>query len=239
VVKHSPFSRKENIVSYLPSKEAELKVFVQNFAALIVAVPATYGLVANDGTAIDAAVQAYADAFDAAQNPATRTAAALVTKNAAKSTVIAIVRGYAMMIKTNRAVMDEAKTNLGIGVYDFQRTAVPAPISFPVLKLMGATPLRHELRWNDSGAPDSKARPAGVVGLQLFCQVGDTPGGSPGAPPNDPLASRFRCFTTKQPYRMELAAADEGKKAFYYARWQTATGLTGPFSQVVSMTVAG
>lgn len=151
------------------------------------------------------------------------------------ATLTAILRGYAMQIKRNRAVSNAAKINLGIGVYDFAATPVTAPTTFPLINIIAATPRQHEIRFADSDTPDKKTKPAGALGLQFFCAVGDAGAGAPA----DPLASRFQAFVTRQPYRMDFAAADVGKTAYYFARWQTATGLVGPWSQVASMTVAG
>jgi hypothetical protein len=218
--------------NYLPSKESELKVFAANFAALVTATPVTYGLVAGDATQISAAATDFATKYDLAFNPATRTAATIDAKNTAKNTLTAILRGYAMQIKSNRAVTDAAKINLGIGVYDFSPTPVPAPATFPLINIVAATPRQHEIRFADSATPDKKSKPTGALGLQFFCSVGEVP-------PADPLTSRFQAFVTKQPYMMDFEAADVGKTAFYYARWQTRTGQVGPWSQVASMTVAG
>jgi hypothetical protein len=224
---------------YLPNKDADLMVFGNAFASKVTAAPATYGLVANDATAISAAAADFAAKYATAADEATRTAAAIVAKDAARLTLIAILRAYAMMIKPNRAVSDEAKTDLGIGIYDFNRAPVAAPETRPQINIVAVDLLRHKLLITDSTTPNKKGKPAGAIGLQFFCQVGDTPGGVAGAPPSDPQSCRFQAFLSKAAMTMEFSAADAGKKAWYFARWQTGTGKVGPFSQVASMTVAG
>ena len=220
---------------YLPKKESELNTFALNFATLVVATPATFGLVAGDATAIDEAAQDYAVKYELAFNPATRTEAAIAAKDAAKISLSAILRGYAMQIKSNRAVSAEAKINLGIGVFNFVRSAIPAPDTRPLVEVVKVDVRRHELRFADSLTPEKKARPAGTAGLQLFSHVGDAAIGAPA----DPLASRFLVFATRSTLKLDFAAADAGKTAWYYARWQTATGLTGPWSVPVSMPIVG
>jgi hypothetical protein len=84
----------------------------------------------------------------------------------------------------------------------------------------------------DAENPDRPGKPRHVIGLQLFCHVGDVA-------PADPLDARFERFVTRQTYTVEFQPQQVGKKAFYYARWQIATGDTGPWSAVASMTVAG
>jgi hypothetical protein len=140
-----------------------------------------------------------------------------------------------MMIKRNRAVTDEAKVDLGIGTYDFSPTPVPPPTTFPVISVLGATPRRHELHFNDSAAPDKKARPAGAAGLILFCQAQEVKD----PPPVNGASAPFQALVTKPTFMMDFAAEDLGRKAYYFARWHTAKGLLGPWSQVASMIVAG
>jgi hypothetical protein len=222
-------------VSYLPTREADLKTFAENFAALIVAAPANYALVANDATAIDQATQDFVTKWNLVQNPGTRTAPSLAAKDAAKTTLTAILRGYAMLIKSNRAVSDQAKIALRIGVYDFVRTAVAAPTTRPQVSVVGVDIKQHELHFADSTTAEKKAKPAGAQGLQLFYLV--APAGTPA--PEDPLSARFYAVLTKPSLTMRFTAADSGKTAWYMARWQTATGLVGPWSVPVSMPVAG
>ena len=71
-------------MSYIPSKEADLKNFGLNFATLTVAAPATYGLVAGDATQIQEAAEDYAAKYDLAVNPATRIAANIDAKNSTR-----------------------------------------------------------------------------------------------------------------------------------------------------------
>ena len=220
---------------YIPTKDADLMVYANSFDGRTTADPALYGLVAGDAAQIHAAAQDFATKLALASDPGTRTEAAIASKDTAKVLLTALLRGYAMLIKSNRAVSDEAKINLGIGVYDTVRSRVLAPATFPVIQILGATPRQHELRFTDSGDADKKGKPAGAQGLQLFCHVGE---GSAGAPA-DPLASRFQSLVTRSTMRMTFAPADVSKTAYYYARWYTASGLTGPWSLVASMTVAG
>jgi hypothetical protein len=130
------------------------------------------------------------------------------------------------------AAPDKLKVGLGIRPETGQRTPIAAPSSRPIVQILGSTPLRHELFFADAENPDRPGKPRHVIGLQLFCHVSD-------AAPGDPLDARFERFVTRQTYTVEFKPQQVGKKAFYYARWQIATGDTGPWSAVASMTVAG
>lgn len=220
---------------YLPRRDAELMVFANAFAQKIAADPAAYGLTAGDAAQLGAAAMDYAARYAIARNPATRTAAAVAAKDGARKTLTAILRGYAMMIKRNGAVSSDAKVALGIGVYDVGLTPVPAPTTFPIIHITGATPLQHELRLGDSATPERTARPEGTVGLLLFCQVA----AAEEPVPTDGAKAPFLAIVTRAIHRTSFDAADVGKTAYYFARWFTERGLLGPWSQAVSMTVAG
>lgn len=222
-------------MSYLPTNEPELREFAEHFADLTTATPGRFALVANDATQINTAVQNFVTKYLLATGEETRTAGAIAAKDAAKTTMIAILRAYAMLIKRNPAVEDQAKVDLGIGVYDFTRTPILAPTTRPIINIVKMDLLQHVLRFADVTTPESRARPAGAAGLQFFCHIGDAVAGAPA----DPLTCRFQQFTTKPTLTMAFDAADAGKKAFYFARWQTAMGKVGPFSQVASLTIAG
>ena len=42
---------------------------------------------------------------------------------------------------------------------------------------------------------------------------------------------------TRLSAKVNFAAADVGKTAYYFARWQTARGLVGPLNTVISKTI--
>jgi len=216
---------------YLPKRDTELRDFSLNFSTLISAAPATYGLTENDATQIAAAAQAFADKMELLQSPPTRTSPNVAAKDDARAQLVAVVRGYAMHIKTNRAVSNEAKTALGLGVPDFQRTPIGQPQTHPIVTVVASGTRQHELRFADELTPDSGRKPAGVTGLQLFCRISDTP-------PASPLSSDFMDFVSRHIRKVNFLAEDVGKRAYYSARWQTATGLTGPWSVMSSRMIA-
>ena len=54
---------------------------------------------------------------------------------------------------------------------------------------------------------------------------------------NDPAVAPFRAVVTRQPYAVSFARADNQKIATYFARWQNARGLTGPWSNPIAFTI--
>jgi hypothetical protein len=217
---------------YIPRNAGLLSDWVRNFADQIEEDPARYGLDAAAAKVVRKAVEAYVGAYTLAVSPQTRTKAAIAEKDQAQKAVIQVIRRYARQIKANPDIDPELKTNLGLPRSGSERGSVPAPTSIPVLQITLDAPLRHLVRYTDSVNALRRGKPADVIGLQLFCHVGQQP-------PADPLDARFVRFVTRQFHAVDFKPEQLGQRAFYYARWQTRTGETGPWSKVASMTVAG
>jgi hypothetical protein len=218
--------------SYIPPKDADLSAWILNFSTLITASPATYGVMAGDAVAIAAQNTAYQAAYSLAVNPSTRTPTTVQAKNIAKASALVVCRPYAQAIANNAGVTAANKIALGLNPRTNTPTPVTAPTTFPNLTIQSAGVQTHVLRYRDSAAaPSVKAKPAGVIALQLYATASATP-------ITDPAALTFRGPQTKSPLQVAWDAGDVGKKAYYSARWQTRTGLFGPWSAVTSFTIA-
>lgn len=218
--------------SYLPSAEAVLAEWALNFATKLTAAPATYGVTAPEALVMKTAYDEFETAYAAAINPATRTRSAIEAKNIKKAAMIGEIRPLAMQIKLNDAVANADKLDLGLTLSDGTITSIAAPSTQPIIMIVGATAQQQALRVVDSATPQSRAKPAGTTGLQLFGK----------AATSGPVSlddCKFVGFITKQPFVVNWQAADVGKTAFYYGRWQNAKGEVGPWSLVASFTIAG
>lgn len=218
--------------SYLPASESLLQEWANNFASKLTAAPATYGITAPEALVMQTAYDEFIAAYAIAIDPATRTKSAIETKNIKKSAMIGEIRPLAMQIKLNDSVSNADKLDLGLTLSDGTITPIPAPSTQPIIMIVGATPQQQALRVVDSATPQSRAKPAGATGLQLF-------GKAATSGPVSPDDCKFIGFITRQPFVVNWAAGDVGKTAYYYARWQNAKGEVGPWSLVASFTIAG
>lgn len=219
-------------VPYIPTRDADLADWAANFSTKASAAPGTYGLIAADATAIAAAVATFQTAFMVAIAPATRTPVSVAAKDVAKIGMLDVVRPYAVQISMNAGVLPSDKIAIGVNPRTSGLTPVTAPTSAPVLSLIGATFLQHLLRYRDESAPStSRAKPTNVTQLQLFGAVSATVVSDPSTLP---LLGVF----TKVPVTVTWDASARAKTAYYAARWQTRTGLVGPWSDVVPIVVA-
>ena len=222
---------------YIPKTETGLRDWAHNFSALITANPPTYGLMASDAAAIASVVSAYTAALTLAVDPSTKTKATVAAKDSDKAAMLVVVRRYAQFIKLNDGVSNDEKIGLGLTINDTSRTPVPAPATQPICTIIGTTPLRHTLRFADASTPAKRAKPPGAIGLELYYFVAPAATAAPVSPEaGDDV--EFYGVATRQPYLVELDPTDVGKQATYYARWITRTGLVGPWSAPVAMTVA-
>lgn len=219
--------------SYIPPKDADFGNWLDNFSTMITASPATYGLTAGDAVSIAAVTTTWDAAYSAAINPSTRTPTSVQAKNIAKATANATARPYAQRIANNAGVSSSNKIALGLNPRTNPPTPVTAPTTFPVLSVQSAIPLAHILRFRDNlASPSVKAKPAGVVALELY-------GGPSTTVVTNPAALPFLGIQTKSPFTINHDSADVGKTAYYAARWLTRRGLIGPWSTIISFTIAG
>ncbi len=217
---------------YLPKRQAELLARVLNNAVLLTSNPGIYGITAAEAGQFNDVTQDFSKKMAVVSNPATKTKAAVQAKEVSRLQLLCTVRPLLQYIKDNAGVADEDKVALGINIGDLKPTPVPPPSSAPLLSVIAATTRQHTLRYSDSTTPDKRAKPVGVSGIEIYCQIGDTPS-------LDPDNAKFLGVSTRQPYVVDFAAGDIGKTAHYWARWINAKGQPGPWSPMASMTIAG
>lgn len=218
---------------YIPSKDADLANWADNFSTLLTAAPTTYGLVTGDATAVATVVNAFLAAYSTAINPSTKTPVTVAAKDVAKIDMLTTVRPYAINISLNPGVLVDDKIAIGVNPRTSTPTPIAAPTTSPVVTLVSAQPYQHVCRFRDeTSSPSVKAKPYGVTQIQIFAKASATP-------ITDPELLNFIGVRTKAPTLITWEVADVGKQAYYAARWQTRAGLVGPWSPMVNFTVAG
>lgn len=218
--------------SYIPASDLAARVWLVNFAAIIAVNPIAFGITAAQSTTITNASNSYVAAYALATDPGTRSPVTVAAKDATRNASIATVRPYAVQIASSPAVTDANKVLVGVTVRDVGRTPIPAPASAPLLAFMAGTPLQAKIKISDENSPNLRAKAAGAAGLEFFCFVGTVA-------PVSPEATPYYGHVSRSPFVMNFAAGSGGKTAFCYARWVTARGLKGPWSQMLSFTVVG
>lgn len=220
-------------------------VWMAAFAAALTAAPATYGITSGDALAIQTDVDTAVAAFDVGgstarlpNNPATFTRDTVAAKNSALVAALGICRQYAVSIQADNGVTDMAKIAAGILPRNFTRTPALVPASSPLIVIQKAQAGTHFFRFSDDGSPDSAAKPAGAVGLQIYVAIGTVAAPTPeGANFYGTFTSNGRTLTALGPI-IAYDSADAGKVATIFGRWVGKRGDVGPWSLPVSMTIA-
>lgn len=220
--------------SYIPQKESLLTTWAANFAALILASPATYGLVAADATAIGSVNTAYQSAYTTAKTPATRTPTTVQAKNIARVNMLATLRPYSQEIANNAGVSAANKIALGLNPRTSTPTPVPAPTTYPLVSVPLQTPANAVVRYLDQlASPSVKAKPPGAVFLELHGMTSAT--GTPSASFDlYPVVA----FATKSPLQITKSPYVAGNNLTLVGRWVTRKGLKGPYGPPVTIVVA-
>ncbi len=216
---------------YIPRPDDQYGEFSENLHTKTSGAPASFGLSAADVTNETAAHTAWDTAYSAHVSAQTSAATAQQTKDTARGVLETIQRALVGQIQKRPATTDAQRTDLRITVPDNTPTAPINSIdTWPVATVDTSTSLRHRLDFRDSGTPNSRAKPDGVMLCEIWEYIGDTA-------PVDENAYVFLASETKTPHRNDFPAADARKTAFYRLRWKLKSGNYGPWSHVVSATI--
>jgi hypothetical protein len=218
---------------YIPVKNAGFVAWLANFATLLAASPATYGLSAGDATAVTGQNTAVAAAYALITSPSTKTAATVSAFNTTKVNANDIVRPYAQLISKNAGVTSANKTAIGVNPLTSVPTPITAPTTAPALTCVSTSPSGTIIRYRDATAsPSVKSKPFGVVQIQLFGMTSATV-------VTDPTTLPLLGSYTKSPLTQALGSGAAGKIAYFAGRWITKKGLVGPFSPIIPYVVSG
>lgn len=220
-------------MSYIPTKDADLIAWGDNFASVISADPAVYGLLAADALVIQTQYDEFAAAYTLAVNPATRTIVTIAAKDEEKAGFLSIARQYAAIIRANGGVSDDAKAAAGLTIPDPTPTPIPVPTTTPIL----AVPLQGvggvlQMAITDSATPLLKKKPFGVVGACLFAGAFTSNNTVP------PVVTPLFALVTKSDQVLTASPTfSAGTKVRWIAQWYNRKGQLGPLGAALDQLV--
>jgi len=181
-------------------------------------------------------VTAFENAFSANNTAQQSAQATRQTKDTNRDSLVDLIRSLVRKLQASTELTDAQRAAMGITVRDTVVTVASSAgmASRPVGVVDTAQRLRHEIRFSDEATPTRKAKPAGVMGCEIWVKVAAT--GEPA--PIDPAQLQFLGLDTASPYVAEFPGADAGKTAHYMLRWVNTRGDKGPWSETVSATIA-
>lgn len=222
------------MADYLPASDNDFLAWATNFAVYAGAHLAELGIGLPDispitigRTGFETKLSDNVTAQQAAQS-------ARQAKDASRDTLETAIRQLVRQLQASSAVDDAERAALGITVRDAVRTMAAGGIgSRPIGMVDTSQRLRHEIRFSDESTPTSRAKPAGVMGCEIWVKVAPTDQ----APPASADELSFVAMDTASPYIVEYDGADGGKTAHYMLRWVKTNGEKGPWSETISATI--
>ena len=211
--------------------DAELVAGSLNFATLIAANPLQYGLSVPQATAYGTLNTAYANSYNTANDPSTRTTVSVATKNQARVNLVANARLLASAIDLTPTVTVAMKLALGITV-KAPPTPTPVPATAPSLDVISVVGRTVKIRVHDMSMP-KKTKPPGTVNATLFSFVGAVaPAGLSGW--------KFEGVTTRAIFDVNFSdTVPGGAQVWLTAYWSNARAETGPVSDPISTNLQG
>lgn len=218
------------MADYIPGPDADYQAWVANFVTYANANLAALGLVAADMTPITTAQGSFTTAFAGHIAAKQAAQAAKQTKDEDRAALTAAIRPLVRRLQASADVTDAEKASLGITVAQTP-SPIGAPTTAPIVSIECGNRLQHTLRFVDSATPTRKAKPAGVLGVEIWNKVGV-------APPTGETELRFVAIDTDAPFTLNFASEDGNKTAYYWLRWVSPTGERGPWSEQAQATIA-
>ena len=218
---------------YIPGGDAEFNAWLGNFVTYANANLAGLGLVAADMTPVTSAQGKWNGDYPAHIAAQANAQSLRAVKDASRAAVEAAVRPLVRRLQASPTVSDGERASLEITVPDPTGTPVAPPTTHPLVVVECGARLRHTIHFADSATPTRRAKPAGVLGAEIWVKI--LPVGQP--PPTDPAALSFMALDTKTPYTLDFDGADGGKNAHYMLRWVSTTGQKGPWGDTAMATI--
>src|ERR1043166_5321834 len=189
----------------------------------------TYGLSTANLSALATATTNWSTAFTAHKDAQSAAESAKTTKDDARAAAEALMRPFGATLQAS-AMTNPMRVEAGLTVRKTTHTPAAVPTSKPVLTIDNSQRLQQTIHFRDETTPNSKAKPPGVMGIELryFC-------GEP--PPADPGEFEFAGIDTATPYLLVHEAGSAGKKCWVAGRWVNTRQEKGPWSETVMATV--
>jgi hypothetical protein len=215
---------------YIPSSDAEFSIWMKNYSTKLNTLKGSLNLNGQSLTDLGSLQSAYDADLQKVNEARASMASAAQAKDKSRQLLEESVRQLTRELQVNTALTDADKADLQITVTDQTRTPAAVPQSRPVAQVDTSKPQQHTISWVDEATPTSKAKPEGVYGCELRCQIG-------GAEPVNPDDMKFLAIDTRSPYVAHYDGADAGKTIYYRLRWVNTRNEHGPWSDIYSATI--
>ncbi|MDR1584168.1 MAG: hypothetical protein LBS55_13105 [Prevotellaceae bacterium] len=170
----------------------------------------------------------FAQKFETAEEPATRTKLTVQAKKTARKTLEKRLRQAVKEYLTfNHAVTDEDRDGLGLPIYKDKRTPAPVATKAPDFDVDTSVIGRVGINFYEKDGDHKRGKPAGQHCVEIAWAILDTP------PARwDELI--HSAADTHTPYTFVFENDRRGKTLYFALRWENTTGQKGPWSEIQS-----
>ena len=217
------------MADFIPQGDAEAIAHGKNLQQYMAGNLAALGLTTADVASLTDALDDFESTYNNSVTKKAESEAASEQKNQARKAYETVLR------KLNSELHDVADAHraaMDLTIKDTIRTTVGAPVTHPVGEVETSQRLVHIIHFRDELTPDSKAKPDGAHGAEIWLKIG-------GTPPVDHKECDFVATDSRTPYNYNFEGADAGKTAYYLLRWINSKGEAGPWSPLVQATITG
>lgn len=224
--------------SYIPSRDAELLGFAQNFSTKISAAPTAYGLTLDQATAFDTLYSDFNTAYAALQNPTTKSPPYVAAKNTAKDAMIngtSGIRQLAALVQAHPGITDQQLIDLRLTVRDREPSPVLPPSFAPEIDLFPPVVRTVKFRLHNEQTIGRRGKPDGAIGATVFSYVGELP------PALDDIAAWKFEFNTGNPVgEIEFpSSVPAGATVWITATWYNRRGEQSPATPPKNVNLPG
>lgn len=211
----------------VPKKDSALATFAPNFATIVSGSPTTYNTTAAACTALTTASTNFVTAYNAARVDGMKSKTLTAAKDAAKASLLGLLRPMYGVISALTTVTDTQKITLGITVRK-QPTPQPAPSTEPQIDIVSVSGRTVRIRLHDAASTSRRGKPAGVTSATIMSYVGATP-------PESVSGWKFEGNTTKTVVDVVFPdSAAPGAVVWICAFWSNRKDQSGPACDAVS-----
>jgi len=221
------------MADYIPSTDPGFDLWQKGLLTNVKAKQTAWGISADATTSLESKQGVWNNAFSKASNKQDRTAADVQAKNDTLADYKKEIRSFvAEFLANNSKVTDSDRVQMGLTVKSETRTPAAVPATSPLGTVDFGVRLQHTLRISDEATPQSKAKPAGVHGCEVWVKLG-------GEAPKDVSELTFLGTSTGNSYTTNYEGKQANILAYYWLRWVNTRGEHGPWSSTLSAIIAG
>jgi len=212
----------------IPSSEPLFNLWQAALVTDVQTNTALWGVLPADVATLIAAQTLWTAAYAKGGNKHDRKEPDVQGKDDAYTVYVKALRAFiAQWLSHNPRVSNTERVRMGIPVKTDAHTPASVPTTSPLGILDFSTRSQHTISFTDQETPQSKAKPEGIHGAEVWSKLGAA------------TVYAYLGMCTASPKTIVYDDADANVIATYRLRWVNMVGDEGPWSNVMSATIVG